>query len=66
MEAGRDQKESAAPFKMHFSDSAPHAIRVDYAHSAPMFGAGVHLRWQPDARVMRDQAVRLRSRQTWS
>ena len=59
LETGRDQKQSAAPFKMHFSDSAPHAIRVEYAHSAPMFGAGVHLRWQPDARVMRDQAVEI-------
>ena len=48
---------ATTPFTMHFSDSAPHAIRVEYAHTAPMFGAGVHLRWQPDARVMRDQAV---------
>ena len=58
LETGRDPKQSAgAPFNMHFNDSAPHAIRVEYAHTAPMFGAGVHLRWQPDARVMRDQAV---------
>ena len=61
MEAARDQKHSTgkASFTMHFNDSAPHAIRVDYAHMAPMFGAGVHLKWQPEAGVLRDQAVQV-------
>jgi beta-glucosidase len=59
LEAGREQKQSTgqASFKMHFNDSAPHAIRVEYAHMAPMFGAGVHLKWQPEAAPLRDQAV---------
>jgi beta-glucosidase len=59
LEAGRDRKESLghASFTMHFDDSAAHAIRLEYAHSAPMFGAGVHLVWQPEAAPMRDQAV---------
>jgi beta-glucosidase len=59
LEAGREQKQSTgqASFKMHFNDSAPHAIRVEYAHKAPMFGAGVHLKWQPEAAPLRDQAV---------
>ncbi len=61
MEAGRDRKQSTgqASFTMHFNDSAPHAIRVDYAHTAPMFGAGVHLKWQPEAGVLREQAVQV-------
>jgi len=59
LEAGRDQKQSTGhpSFTMHFDDTAPHAIRLEYAHSAPMFGAGVHFVWQPEASVMRDQAV---------
>jgi beta-glucosidase len=59
LEAGREQKQSTgqASFKMHFNDSAPRAIRVEYAHMAPMFGAGVHLKWQPEAAPLRDQAV---------
>jgi beta-glucosidase len=59
LEAGRDGKQSSgkASYSMHFSDTAPHAIRVDYAHNAPMFGAGVHLKWQPEADPLRNQAV---------
>jgi beta-glucosidase len=44
---------------MPFVDSAPHAMRLEYAHRAPMFGAGVHLVWQPEAVAMRDQAVQI-------
>ena len=58
-EAGRDQKQSTgkASFTTHFNDSAPHAIRVEYAHAAPMFGAGLHLKWQPAPAPLRDQAI---------
>jgi beta-glucosidase len=61
LEARRNLKESIghASFTMHFDDSAPHAIRLEYAHDAPMFGAGVHLVWQPEAGPVRDQAVRV-------
>jgi beta-glucosidase len=61
LEAARDQKHSTgkASFTTHFNDSAPHAIRVEYAHTAPMFGAGVHLKWQPEPGVLRDQAVQV-------
>jgi beta-glucosidase len=39
LETGREQKQTTgqASFKMHFNDSAPHTIRVEYAHMAPMF-----------------------------
>jgi beta-glucosidase len=55
----RDQKKTTGEksFTMTFRDSAPHAIRLEYSHNAPMFGAGVHLVWQPEAAVMREQAV---------
>jgi beta-glucosidase len=58
-EAGRDHDNPTgqASFSMHFNDSAPHAIRLEYAHAAPLFGAGVHFTWQPEARALREQAV---------
>jgi len=59
LEAGRDLKHSTgkASFTTHFNDSAPHAIRLEYAHTAPMFGAGVHFKWQPEPGPLRDQAL---------
>ena len=59
LESGRNLKQSTgkASFTTHFNDSAPHAIRVEYAHTAPMFGAGLHLKWQPEPGPLRDQAV---------
>jgi beta-glucosidase len=59
MATSRYQKKTTGEtsFTMAFRDSSPHAIRLEYAHSAPMFGAGVHLVWQPEAAVMREQAV---------
>jgi beta-glucosidase len=61
LEAGRDGKQSTGKdsYTMRFADSAPHAIRLEYAHKAPMFGAGVHLVWQPEAGPLRDQAVEI-------
>jgi beta-glucosidase len=61
LEAGRDLKQSTgkASFTTHFNDSAAHAIRVEYAHTAPLFGAGVHLKWQPEAGPLRNQAVQI-------
>jgi beta-glucosidase len=61
LEAGRDGKQSSgkASYTMYFADTAPHAIRVDYAHNAPMFGAGVHLKWQPEPGPLLDQAVQV-------
>jgi beta-glucosidase len=55
----RDEKKvtGEASFRTHFADSAAHALRVEYAHAAPMFGAGLHFKWQPEASVMREQAV---------
>jgi beta-glucosidase len=61
LEAGRNLKQATgqAPFTMHFNGSTPHAIRVEYAHNAPMFGAGVHFKWQPEAGALRAEAVQV-------
>ena len=59
IDTARSQTASApnASFSMHFSDTASHLIRVEYSHTAPMFGAGIHLLWEPEAVPMREQAV---------
>jgi beta-glucosidase len=56
------QKESRSsdtrPFTMHFADSTtPHALRIEYLHEAPLFGAGLTLDWRPDIAAEREQAV---------
>jgi beta-glucosidase len=64
LEAGRNGKQSSGKdsYPMHFRNTAPHAIRVEYAHNAPMFGAGVHLKWEPAAGPLRDQALEVAKR----
>ena len=45
------------PYKVHFDDTKPHELRVDYSHTAPLFGAGVTLEWIPPADALLAQAV---------
>ena len=45
------------PFDLTFADAKPHAIRIEYTHDAPHFGAGLTFNWQPPVKVLRDQAV---------
>jgi beta-glucosidase len=56
-------KESRAsegtPHKIHFDDTKPHDLKIEYAHSAPLFGAGITLEWIPPADVLRDEAVKV-------
>jgi beta-glucosidase len=61
LEAGRDLSQSTGKpsYTMHFNDTSPHSIRVEYSHNAPMFGAGVHFKWQPEPVPLRDQAVQI-------
>ncbi len=42
---------------LSFTDTAPHAIRIDYVFKAPRFGAGLTLEWQPPAEALRNEAV---------
>ena len=53
----RRQGDLKQPLTVHFADSKPRAFRLEYAHSAPMFGAGIHFEWQPPSGVLRGQAV---------
>jgi beta-glucosidase len=45
------------PFTIHFADTKPHAIRIEYTHNAPLFGAGVTLNWKPSIEAEREAAV---------
>jgi len=40
---------------IHFADTQPHSIRVDYVHHTS--GAGIDLTWQPPAAALRAEAV---------
>jgi beta-glucosidase len=44
---------------LHLDDTQPHAIEVDYAHRAALFGGGLTLSWIPPASVLLDQAKAL-------
>jgi beta-glucosidase len=45
------------PFTLHFADTEPHDIRIEYAHKAKLFGAGITLNWMPAIDAERDAAV---------
>jgi beta-glucosidase len=51
------RRSSTPTFDLTFNDTRPHAIRIEYIHSAPLFGAGLTFNWQPPADVLRRQAV---------
>ncbi len=53
--ASRASKDT--PFLVHFADTHPHALRVEYTHSSPRFGAGIKLNWFPPEETMRAEAV---------
>jgi beta-glucosidase len=44
-------------FMLHFTDTQPHAIQIEYSHQSPIFGAGISLRWKPPVAPLRDEAV---------
>ena len=44
-------------FEMTFADAKPHALRVEYKHHAPLFGAGITMEWQPKPGALLDGAV---------
>lgn len=53
-------RESTTPrFTMHFADTKPHTILIEYAHRAPLFGGGITLEWVPPAGVLQAEAVKL-------
>lgn len=44
-------------FDLHFRDTKPHTIRLEYAHHSRLFGAGLSLNWFPPGDALRDRAV---------
>jgi beta-glucosidase len=46
-------------FQAHFTNTKPHAFRLDYSHQSPLFGAGVTLDWNAPVEVLREEAVRI-------
>ena len=52
-----DQKDLQTTFQAHFDDTQPHALRLEYVHDAPTFGAGALLSWKPPVEVLRNEAV---------
>jgi beta-glucosidase len=53
---------STKPFTIHLSDNKPHPIRIEYSHSAKLFGAGITLDWTPNIASQRDEAVAIARR----
>src|ERR1700761_2056879 len=54
----KESREHTSPdFTLHFADTRPHAIRLEYTHRSPIFGAGISLRWKPPVTPLRDEAV---------
>ncbi len=45
------------PFTVHFADTKPHALQMEYSHHSPIFAAGATLSWQPPIQAMRNEAV---------
>ena len=48
--------ETATP-SVHFADTAPHRIVIEYAHRSPLFGAGISLVWGAPVMPLREAAV---------
>lgn len=44
-------------FTLHFVDTQPHSVQLEYTHQSPIFGAGISLEWKPPAAPLRAEAV---------
>jgi len=55
---GESRDSSSPRFMMHFADTEPHAVVIEYAHEAPLFGGGVTLEWVPPAGMLQREAVK--------
>lgn len=52
-----NRQSGPSSFTIHFADASPHALRVDYSHQSPLFGAGAVFNWKPPIDVLRNQAM---------
>lgn len=55
--ASESRPSGLKPFTLHFEDTRPHAIRVEYTHKARLFGAGITLNWKPSIDAERAAAI---------
>jgi beta-glucosidase len=46
-------------FTIDFTDTKPRAIRLEYTHESPNFGAGMTLAWKPVAAALQAEAVKV-------
>lgn len=61
--AGGDHHRSGGnKFQVHFSDTKPHAFRLEYTHASPLFSAGLTFEWQPPVDTLRQEAVQTASK----
>ena len=52
------RSESSPSFSLHFADTKPHALRIDYTHHSALFGAGLTWSWQPPKGSLLQEAIR--------
>lgn len=56
--SGFTRRPAEPSFEVHFTGTQSHRLRVEYAHSSKLFGAGLTLEWQPPAEVLREEALK--------
>ena len=55
---GGEYRPSGTPrFSVALNDTQPHQLRVEYAHDAKLFGAGISLEWVPKTGLLEHEAV---------
>jgi len=59
--AKESRSSGTEPFTLDLSDGKAHALRIEYTHDAPLFGAGVSLNWRPPVEAERADAVKAAS-----
>lgn len=57
-EASKESRASTTPAAhLHFDDTRPHEIKIEYKHRSALFGGGVTLSWAPPTAPLREAAV---------
>ena len=57
--SGYTRRPQEPTFQMHFADTKPHSLKVEYSHQSELFGAGLTLEWKPPVDAVRDEAVKV-------
>lgn len=60
-DASNDPHDQGKPltFTVHFSDAKPHPFKLEYSRTGSDYGAGIRLKWKPDAEQLRQQAIQV-------